>query len=87
MTNQVVLDLEQPDGRKGLRHMNTKPLDLSGLIKGLMVVIGIAMALGKLDDLKRWAMKEAFHPSRRGHISMKSAITPIPAYRKSSRHD
>ncbi len=37
-----------------------KPTDLSGLIKGLMVVIGIAMALGRLDDLKRWAAREAF---------------------------
>ena len=37
-----------------------KPVDLSGLIKGLMVVIGIAMALGKLDDLRVWAAKEAF---------------------------
>ena len=36
-----------------------KPMDLSGLIKGLMVVIGIAMALGRLDDLKRWAVREA----------------------------
>jgi hypothetical protein len=37
-----------------------KPLDLSGLIKGLMVVIGIALALGRLEDLKRWAANEAF---------------------------
>ena len=37
-----------------------KPTDLTGLIKGLMVVIGIAMALGRLDELKRWAIKEAF---------------------------
>ena len=37
-----------------------KATDLSGLIKGLMVVIGIAMALGRLDDLKRWAAQEAF---------------------------
>lgn len=37
-----------------------RPVDLSGLIKGLMVVIGIAVALGKLDALKRWAISEAF---------------------------
>jgi hypothetical protein len=37
-----------------------KPMDLTGLIKGLMVVIGIAMALGRLEALKRWATKEAF---------------------------
>ena len=37
-----------------------KPFDLSGLIKGLMVVIGIALALGRLDELKRWAAREAF---------------------------
>ena len=37
-----------------------KGMDLTGLIKGLLVVIGIAMALGKLDNLKRWAAKEAF---------------------------
>lgn len=37
-----------------------KAMDLSGLIKGLMVVIGIAMAIGKLGALERWAAKEAF---------------------------
>lgn len=37
-----------------------KPLDLSGLIKGLMIVIGMAIALGKLDVLRQWAAKEAF---------------------------
>ena len=37
-----------------------KPMDLSGLIKGLLVVVGIAMALGRLDELKRWAAREAF---------------------------
>ncbi len=37
-----------------------KPLDLSGLTKGLVVVIGIAMALGRLETLKRWAAQEAF---------------------------
>jgi hypothetical protein len=35
-------------------------MDLSGLIKGLMVMIGVAIALGKLDDLKQWAIREAF---------------------------
>ncbi len=41
-------------------------LDLSGLIKGLLVVIGIAMAMGRLGDLERWAAHEAFdaHPSK-----------------------
>ena len=37
-----------------------KAMDLTGLIKGLMVVIGIALALGRLDDLKMWATREAF---------------------------
>jgi len=37
-----------------------KPADLGGLIKGLLVVIGIAMALGRLSDLNRWAVREAF---------------------------
>lgn len=40
--------------------MNT--VDLSGLIKGLMVVIGIALALGRLNELKKWSIKEAFQP-------------------------
>lgn len=38
--------------------MNT--IDLSGLIKGLMMVIAIAMSMGKLPELKRWAAQEAF---------------------------
>lgn len=37
-----------------------KPIDLSGLIRGLMVAIGIALTLGKLPTLERWAIKEAF---------------------------
>ena len=41
-----------------------KPVDLSGLIKGLLVVIGIAMAAGRMDDLRTWAIKEAFHPTQ-----------------------
>jgi hypothetical protein len=47
-----------------------KPMDLSGLIKGLMVVIGIAIAAGKLSALKQWAIKEAFGPTR--HTVMRS---------------
>ncbi len=49
-----------------------KPMDLSGLIKGLMVVIGIAMALGKLNALVRWAAQEAF-----GGRSNHSSKTPL----------
>ena len=40
-----------------------KATDLSGLIKGLMIVIGIAMAFGKLDVLRQWAAREAFGKS------------------------
>ena len=48
-----------------------KPIDLSGLIKGLMVVIGIAIALGQLENLKRWAIEEAFpRTSNHGRISV-----------------
>ena len=43
--------------------MNT--IDLSSLIKGLMVVIGVAISLGKLDALKHRAAMEAFGSS--GH--------------------
>jgi hypothetical protein len=35
-------------------------IDLSGLIKGLLVVIGIALAMGRLGNLKRWAAHETF---------------------------
>ena len=48
-------------------------IDLSGLIKGLMIVIGIALAMGRLGDLERWAGKEAFRPSpKRGHLHHRS---------------
>jgi hypothetical protein len=50
--------------------MNT--VDLGGLIKGLMVVIGIALALGRLDDLERWAANEAFRPN-----STSAPIVPL----------
>ena len=58
-----------------------KPIDLSGLIKGLMVVIGIAITLGKLDDLKRWSAKEAFGPTKRLHccaLTHKQTIGSLP---------
>ncbi len=45
-----------------------KPTDLTGLIKGLMVVIGIAVALGRLDQLKKWAAQEAFGTSPHAHL-------------------
>lgn len=48
-----------------------KPMDLSGLIKGLLVVIGIALAAGRLHELKQWAISEAFGPLIKGHISRK----------------
>jgi hypothetical protein len=44
-----------------IRDMNS--IDLSGLIKGLMVVIAIAIAAGRLSELKHWAAHEAFAPS------------------------
>lgn len=50
--------------------MNT--INLSDLVKGLMVVIAIAMSMGKLPELKRWAIKEAFGPSRRTALIQKS---------------
>lgn len=34
-------------------------MDLSGLIKGIMVVIGIALATGHYGDLERWARHQA----------------------------
>lgn len=37
-----------------------KPIDLSRLIKGLFVVIGISIAFGKYDELRRWARDKAF---------------------------
>jgi len=40
-----------------------KPLELGELIKGLMIVIAIALSLGKLEVIKTWAMREAFKPS------------------------
>ncbi len=33
-------------------------IDLGPLIKGLLVVIGIAMATGHYGDLQRWARRE-----------------------------
>lgn len=38
--------------------MNT--INLGELVKGLMVVIGIAVSMGRLPELKRWAAQEAF---------------------------
>lgn len=35
-----------------------KPIDLSGLIKGLMVVIGISITLGKYPALEQWARNQ-----------------------------
>ena len=35
-------------------------VNLGELIKGLMAVIGIALSLGKLPELKQWAAREAF---------------------------
>ncbi len=43
--------------------MNT--IDLSGLIKGLLGVMGLAASVGKLPELKRWAAQEAFDASHR----------------------
>ena len=45
--------------------MNT--IDLGGLIKGLMGVMGIAFSLGQLPALKRWAAHETFGASH-SHI-------------------
>ena len=38
----------------GIGHM----VDLSGLIKGILVVIGISIATGHYGDLERWARKQ-----------------------------
>ena len=38
-----------------------KPIDLSGLIQGLAVVIILAISIGKYDALKKFAMNEARH--------------------------
>lgn len=35
-------------------------INLGELVKGLMLVIGIAVSMGKLPELKRWAAQEAF---------------------------
>jgi len=44
-----------------------KPVDLTGLIKGLLVVIGISIALGKYEQLSAWARKEAFGVPKMNH--------------------
>ena len=31
---------------------------MNELVKGLMVVIGLSIAIGKYDDLERWARKQ-----------------------------
>ena len=49
--------------------LGMRPLDPSGLARGLLVVIGIAMALGRLDELKHWAAREAFGVSRGTHFT------------------
>lgn len=50
-------------------------MDLSGLTKGLMVVIGIAVATGHLQDLKMWAAREAFaKPNAAKHARLKSPL-------------
>ena len=36
-----------------------KAVDISGLVKGCLVVIGIAMATGHYGDLQRWARRQA----------------------------
>ena len=48
--------------------MNT--LSLNELVKGLMIVIAIAISMGKLPELKRWAALEAFgmHPTTSENI-------------------
>ena len=52
------------------RDMNT--INLSELIKGLMVVIGIAASMGKLPELKRWAAQEAFRVRPAHHLQIRS---------------
>jgi hypothetical protein len=48
-------------------------IDLSGLIKGLMVVIGFAVVTGNLFAFKKWAAREAFPKAglhlQREHLS------------------
>ena len=59
--------------------MNT--VDLSGLIKGLMVVITIAVIANKLPELKQWALEEAF-----GHHSTHQSIQREKARNERTSH-
>jgi hypothetical protein len=35
-----------------------KAMDLSGLVRGLMLALAIALAFGKLSAVKKWAIQE-----------------------------
>ena len=52
-------------------------INLGELVKGLMVVIGIAVSMGKLPELKRWAAQEAFGVRPTHHIHSR-----VEKYRK-----
>jgi len=69
-------------------------INLGELVKGLMVVVGIALSMGKLPELKRWAAKEAFGPTQT-HVLVRYQPTRllIPKYKQprplpeTHRHD
>ena len=50
--------------------MNT--INLGELVKGLTVVIGIAVSMGKLPQLERWAAQEAFGVRPQHHLQVRS---------------
>ena len=50
-------------------------INLGELVKGLMVVIGIAVSMGKLPELKRWAPQEAFGAPHYGSHTQLSTCT------------
>jgi hypothetical protein len=55
-----------------------KPVELSGLIKGLLVVIGIAMASGQMNEVRSWAVKEAFqNPVHSKKLHERKHPTPV----------
>ena len=61
-------------------------INLGELVKGLMVVVGIAMSLGKLPELKRWAAQEAFGPIHPRTRIVRSLPHPITSKLVKVRH-
>lgn len=53
-------------------------IDMSPLVKGGMVLIGIALATGHYSDLDRWARREVIRRSRgRGRCHTSSRLRPL----------